>query len=133
MTYEIEHIFLGRNRSMTNLYCTLTGLEPEEVEPLIKQRMGGQMFISIFRELGYNTNDRFIKFDRNTPYPIVLRCCNHEKGVWFPFVYHQGIIFDVCYNRFINIDDKNQVRCMNGKYFLIDYGMRVTSMLQVWI
>lgn len=138
MKYEIGFVNLGFDKGMAYLFCTLTGLEKEEVFPFIKDRLKGSDFKRIFQKLGYNTNDRFISFDPETRYPVVLRLRGREKGYWYAFVYSNGHIYDPYNNKVFRLDDEFYVRKIKGKYFLTMswlYGqpLRITSMMQVWI
>lgn len=133
MQYEVDFVFLGQERGMEALFSTLTGLDPQDISPHMKDRFRGSDFIRIFRELGYNTNPRFCKFDPDTPYPIVLRCKEKQESSWYCLVYHQRKIYNPWSNEVISLDDRSKVRKMNGKYFITFYGLKITSMLQVWI
>lgn len=138
MKYEIEFVNLGFDKGMASIFCSLTGLEEHEITPHIKDRLRGSDFKRIFNKLGYNTNQRFVKFDPETEYPVVLRLQGKEKGYWYAFVYHNGQIYDPWNNRIILLDSGSEVRKLNGKYFIENfffYGqtLRITSMLQVWI
>lgn len=132
MEYEIEYRHIKDN-SHQSLFCTLTGLEPEEVEPVLKGVMKGRDFINGFRLLGFNVNSRFCKFDPDTPYPCVLRCLGETKGVWYAFVYYKGKIWDPYHNDFYSLNDIKDMRFFNRKYYFTHFRIRITSMLQVWI
>lgn len=138
MKYEIEFVNLGFDKGMASLFCTLTGLDKEEILPLMKDRLKGSDFKRIFRKLGFNTNDRFIKFDPETKYPVVLRLQGKQKGYWYAFAYYDGQIYDPWNNRILLLDADSEIRKLKGKYFIQKnwfYGetLRITSMLQVWI
>ena len=136
MVYEIEVLDYGKDFWHESTLSTLTGLPFDEVHNTVlkmnKKCWGGQLYIKAFQSLGFNTNLRFVKFDKDTPYPCILRCCNHTKGYWYLFYYNAGIVYDAAGYSF-SLDDPTQVRQTKGSYFLKNYGMKVTSMLQVWI
>lgn len=134
--YEIELVFYGDGLYNQSVISSLTGLDFEDSDKAVKEvkrlLWSGQTYVQVFRKLGFNTNPRFIKFDPETHYPCIMRCINHKKGVWYLFMYHQGMVYDIHGNSF-PLNDPNEVSNMNGSYFLKWYGMKVTSMLQVWI
>ena len=136
MKYEIEVVNYGPDLHNHSAISSLTGLSFEEADQVVKdvnrKCWGGQTYVKVFQNLGFNTNPRFIKFDPATPYPCIMRCSNHVKGYWYLFIYHDGIVYDLYGNSF-RLDDKTYVSKRNGSYFLKHYGMKVTSMLQVWI
>lgn len=127
MKYEIEYNYITGS-GHASIFCTLTGLSEEEVAPHWKNRMKGQDFISGFQKLGFNTNNRFVKFDPDTKYPIVLRCKEqNQKGSWYALVYHEGKVWNPYNNDFV------KMKSIKGKHYIPVYGIKVTSMLQVWI
>ncbi len=136
MKYEFEVINYGRPYFHESTLSTLTGLEFDDVHPIVrsigKKKWGGQLYIKALQNLGFNTNPRFVKFNSDTSYPCILRCRNHEKGIWYLFYYCNGIIYDGWGNSFelTNIDN---VACIKGSYFLKQQQMKITSMLEVWI
>ncbi len=134
--YEIEVVFYGDGLYNQSVISSLTGLDFEDSDKSVKEvkrlLWSGQTYVQVFRKLGFNTNPRFIKFDPQTPYPCIMRCINHKKGVWYLFLYHQGVVYDIHGNSF-HLNDPSEVSKMNGSYFLKWYRMKVTSMLQVWI
>jgi len=136
--YEIDFVNLGFDRGMASLFCSLTGLEPDEIYPHVKYRMKGSDFKRIFRMLGYNTNDRFNAFDKDTEYPVVLRLQGKQKGYCYAFVYSNGKVYDPYNNRIYYLNNRDSFKRIKGKYFLTAswfYGqnLKITSMLQVWI
>lgn len=136
MPYEIMICIWGENYHHESTISTLTGLEFEEAKEAVKKmktkRWTGQVYIKCFQMLGFNTNQRFIRFDPSTDKPCILRCRNHTKGYWYLFYYNNGFIHDIHGWRF-SLKDPESVSFKNGSYFLKDYGMKVTSMLEVWI
>lgn len=132
MEYEIDFRYI-KDCSHKSLFCTLTGLEPEEVDHVVKRVMKGRDFINGFRSLGFNTNPRFCKFDPETKYPCILRCQGDLKGTWYAFIYYKGIIWDPYHNDFYNLDDVKDMRYFRRKYYFTNFRIRITSMLQVWI
>lgn len=134
MIYECDFIYHYRLETHS-LFCSLTGLDLMEIidDPDIKDRMRGSDFIKTFNKLGYNTNNRFIKFDQDTKYPIIMRCVGDQKGVWFAFVYSNGKIFNPSNNDIFDINDTNIIRKYKKSFFIKPYRLKITSMLQVWI
>ncbi len=136
MIYEIEVVFYGDGLCNQSVISSLTGLDFEDSDMAVKEvkrlSWSGQTYVQVFRKLGFNTNQRFVKFDPETPYPCIMRCINHKKGVWYLFLYHQGMVYDIHGNSF-HLNDPDEVAKVNGSYFLKWYGMKVSSMLQVWI
>jgi len=134
--YEFDVINYGELYFNESVLSTLTGLEINEVHRLVKsigkKRWGGQLYIKALQILRFNTNPRFVKFNPETPYPCILRCRNHQKGIWYLFYYCNGIIYDYCGNSFLLIN-KSQVAIIKGSFFLKQYQMKITSMLEVWI
>lgn len=136
MKYEIEVVSYGPDLYNQSVISSLTGLDFDEADPAVKsisrKSWNGQTYIKIFQNLGFNTNPRFVKFDPATPYPCIMRCRNHGKGYWLLFLYQNDIVYDLHGNSFRPDDPYNVVK-RNGSYFLKNYGMKVTSMLQVWV
>jgi len=134
--YEIEVDSYGPNLYNQSVISSLTGLDFDEVDQAVqsisRNSWSGQNYVKLFQNLGFNTNPRFIKFDPKTPYPCIMRCCNHKKGYWYLFLYHDGVVCDLHGNSF-RLDDPYEVIKRNESYFLKNYGMKVTSMLQVWL
>ena len=134
--YEIEVVCYGPDLHNQSVISSLTGLDFEEanqaVQSISRNSWSGQTYVKVFQNLGFNTNPRFIKFDPKTPYPCIMRCRNHKKGYWYLFLYHDGIVYDLHANSF-RLDDHYNVASRKGSYFLKNYGMKVTSMLQVWV
>lgn len=136
MKYEFKIVNYGRPYFHESTLSTLTGLEFDDVHSFVKSigknKWGGQLYIKALQNLGFNTNPRFIKFNPETSYPCILRCRNHENGIWYLFYFCNGIIYD-CWGTSFLLTDKSQVATIKGSYFLKQYQMKVTSMLEVWI
>lgn len=134
--YEFIVMNYGEANFHESTLSTLTGLDFDEVHHMVKsigkKRWGGQLYIKVLQNLGFNTNPRFVKFNSDTSYPCILRCRNHEKGIWYLFYYCNGTIYDWRGNSF-RLNDKTQVASINGSYFFKQYKMKITSMLEVWI
>lgn len=134
--YEIEVVCYGPDLHNQSVISSLTGLDFDEADQAVKsisrKSWSGQTYVKVFQNLGFNTNPRFVKFDPITPYPCVMRCRNHKKGYWYLFLYHDGIVYDIHGNSF-RLDDPYNVTIRKGSYILKNYGMKVTSMLQVWV
>ncbi|MCY4781434.1 hypothetical protein ORI89_17375 [Sphingobacterium sp. UT-1RO-CII-1] len=136
MIYELEVVYYGPDLYNQSVISSLTGLNFDEADQAVKsvrrKSWSGQAYVKLFQNLGFNTNPRFVKFEPNTPYPCIMRCRNDKKGYWYLFLYHDGVIYDMHGNSF-RLDDPFNIVFCNGSYFLKLYGMKVTSMLQVWI
>lgn len=125
--YELELVNFGGKYYMESMIATLTGLDLEDilaVRPYKDRWIGGEI-AQLIRDLGYNTNLRFTKFNRNTKYPCLMRTHDRFKknGTWYSFVYYDGMVGCNGYTEFVpwsqfNMDNPN---------------LRVTTMLQVWI
>lgn len=106
--YEFEIVNFGDGYWHESTLATMTGLTFDEVHAAVKaigrDRWGGQLYIKTFQSLGFNTNPRFVKFDKDTAYPCILRCCNHQKSGWYVFFYYAGIVYDIHGNSF-ELDD----------------------------
>jgi len=134
MKYELDWSHLEQasrpyysNRHLVSIF---TGIDPYDVydaqievcrlnKKSVSDAWGGQMFVKVFHFLGFNTSDRFIKFDPDTDKPCIMRCIipgYHSQ--WWAFVYQDGII-----NNKWTIDQW-QARHTN---------LKITSMLQIWI
>lgn len=136
MKYEIEaKCFPGY--PLETLVGTLTGLDYEDIKPRSEKikRWGGQTFVKLFRDLGYNVNPRFIAFDPETNYPCLMRCRSFDRKdpYWYGFGYYDNVIYDQDGDTYFTEEVFKTIR---GKsYFVTKSGakLRVTSMLQVWI
>jgi len=129
MNYELDWAWLGSAGGNIEVVGILTGIPEEDI--LIAQKevwrvnkykdlksWPGPAFIKMFRFLGFNTNDRFIKFDPNTDKPCIMRTTCYRKNYWFVWIY-----------------DGEHV---NNTYTLAEWKkeykkFKITSMLQVWI
>jgi len=118
LTYFIDHW-------LESYVAMLTGLELNEIlvhSSKIK-RWGGQRWIYLFQSLGYKCNTRFIKFDKKTEYPCLMRTKKlHDNKYWYPFVYYDGKVYD---------PGNPIMTWAEWKHLYPNY--KVTSMLQVWI
>lgn len=136
MEYEVIIADYGPGYHNHSAISSLTGLTFGEADEAInkvnRKDWGGQTYVKCFQDLGFNTNPRFIKFDPETKYPCIMRCTNKKKGYWYLFIYNNGTVYDLYGNAFNFYSEKHVIQ-RNGKIFLKDYGMKVTSMLQVWI
>lgn len=123
--YEIEHVcFIGH--FIESEIAMLTGLNLDEILNVTKdiKIWKGSKFIEVFRNLGYNCNNRFTKFDKDTQYPCLMRSHNRYKkeNYWYGFVYYDDHVYD------INLGKLTWAE-WNDRY----PQLRVTTMLQVWI
>lgn len=135
MKYEVDIVCYGPDLYNQSVISSLTGLDFDESDKAVKEIKrkcwDGQTYVKLFQNLGFKTNPRFVKFDPNTLYPCIMRCRNDKKGYWYLFLYHDSIVYDLHGNSF-RLDDPYNVAIRNSSYFLKLYGMKVTSMLQVW-
>lgn len=114
------------NQHFTKI-AILTGLPIEEIEAAAPNRRDGwyaRDYIQTFRKLGFNTSNRFIKFDPDTIYPCIMRFTDvgDKSGHWYAEVYYDHWV--ECGNEEWDFD--HWLYYMNGS-------VRITSMLQVWI
>lgn len=131
MKYQVEFNYMGEDCSTEAIICCLTGLDPNDISHLkIKERFNGKWIIDVFRSLGYDTNNRFVKFDPKSEFPVIMRCVGKKKGIWYALIYHDGIVWNPYSNEFFNYDD----HVYKGKIKVLKpYNLKITSMLQVWI
>lgn len=125
--YEIEDLSEYRPEHVHHaLISTLTGLSFEEIAPHAKAGgMTGNEWRKLFQKLGFNTSKRFIKFDAQTKYPVLLRCHHlHDDKHWHAFVYYNDRVYAPHHGgAYPTLDNFLEF----NKY------LKITSMLQVWI
>lgn len=131
MKYELEIVNFEQTQQDGERYwfeseiAMLTGLDFDtiwEVTYCVK-KWYGQMYVKIFRKLGFNTNLRWVKFDKNTEHPCMIRCkIPHNKNHWAGFVYYDGHVYHPEYGK---------LTWAKFNEWWPNY--KVTSMLQVWI
>lgn len=136
--YELEHVWWPEH-GHESMIGTLTGLPLEDILKVtskMPEAWSGQMYIKVLRKLGFNTNNRFVKFDPETPYPCIIRMKSHnpKDPNWYAAVYNDGTL----YNQDQERDFEREMRHVLGKYFTKTWQvdniiLRVSSMLQVWI
>lgn len=123
--WEIEH------DNNPHYYCQrlvkmITGLSIDEVIDVQDKNSGWYTrdFKNAFRALGFNCSDRFVKFDRDTPTPCIMRSTRRikKKLYWYASVYYDGWV----YIPGLGIHDINE-------YNQIWPHDKITSMLRVWI
>ena len=123
--YEIEHVCFD-DYPIESEFAMLTGLELDEILKVTGKitHWSGQAFVRAFQKLGYSCNNRFIKFDKNTGYPCLMRChkIRKKENHWYGFVYYDGYIYHVSAG-------KITWALWNDWY----PDLKITSMLQVWI
>lgn len=128
MKYEIEPVFCPEHAIVSEI-CTLTGLPIEDVLPIAMPitRWNGKAYIETFRKLGFNCNPRFVKFDRDTHYPCLMRTRKLKvKNYWFGFVYYDGRVYVQCAPFGWEVFEWADWNACFPNY-------KITSMLQVWI
>jgi len=103
----------------------LTGLDIEEIEKVSPKKdcWGGQSFVNVFRELGFNCNNRWVKFDPNTDLPCLIRFKSNviKEPYWYLHVYYKNIVY------------MGNSRLPFDQWIENNSNYRITSMLQVWI
>ncbi|QEL01567.1 hypothetical protein FKG96_12370 [Olivibacter sp. LS-1] len=123
--YQLDGKRYYPNNHHHTVIAVLTGLDIVDIidaSPL-NDHWGGQTFVKTFNKLGFNTNHRFIKFDRDTIYPCLMRTkrTDIKEPYWYCFPYYDGWVYFEGY-------------CYGFEYFFAMYNnLRITSMLQVWI
>lgn len=139
MIYEIEQKYFGSQYLIESMIGTLTGYELEDILPFTK-KLSSRGFSSselreIFREMGFNTDNRFVPFKEDAKYPCVIRCSDGTKDhKWYPLAYYNGIIYVHWYGgSTIKTDDRQKFRRVYNKCFLLEHHLKITSMMQVWI
>lgn len=124
MKYEIEWVYPG-DKACCAWIAMLTGIDKSEIIEKTSDivRWTGGKFTKVIRGLGYNCNSRFLKFDKLTEYPCLMRCHvrTRRESCWYGFVYYDGMVY-----------------CDEGVITWAEWNatypeLRVTSMLQVWI
>lgn len=138
MKYEFKVVqFLENNVTHHDVLCTMTGLDYDDVDPVVKsinrERWSVSLYIKALQQLGFNTNSRFIKFDPDTPYPVIARVPIGGNKGWYLFYYYDGILYAENNDQW-NIYDDQSIKCIKGKWYIrFDKVYKITSMLQVWI
>ena len=114
---------------MHGLLCMLLGLPAEmvtEVLSINKKHFISKEIKDAIVTLGYN-HSGFVKFDRTTENPCILRCkdLRSKDNSWFAFVYKDGLVY--C---------PQWVFPFDIEYFENEYSWRMeiktTTMLKVW-
>jgi len=98
----------------------LTGLSWEEIKLASpdKDAWHGRDFISTATKLGFNTSERFIKFDKNTDKPCIMRTKSDIKGYWWAWIYDGELVNN----------------CWTFEEWQAEYPeLKATSMPQIWI
>jgi hypothetical protein len=107
------------------MIAILTGLSFEEIIDASPKydRWYGRDFVKTFQKLGFNTNERFVKFHPATDKPCMLRLVDIDKtkSGWYAWAYCDGLV----------ADNGSAYNLELWKTFYPD--LRITSMLQVWI
>lgn len=131
MKYEIEVVNFEQSEQDGARYwaeseiAMLTGLSLDEILQVTAgcTRYYGQWWVKTFRALGFNTNERWVKFDKKTVHPCMIRCkIPHDKNHWAGFIYYDGHVYNPDYGKLTW-----------SKWNELWPNYRVTSMLQVWI
>lgn len=120
MNYELDWDRPSLEKSNAWFIGVLTGLPDDEIFEACpnKELWGGQAFVKTFKKLGFNTSERFEKFDPETDKPCIMRTVSYQKGKWFAWIYYNGLV-----------DNTYTLAQFREKW----PRLRITSMLQVWI
>ena len=125
MKYELDWTRYHPDNHHYTVIAILTGLPFDEIAAVSPQKdcWGGQSFVHVFRNLGFNVNPRFKKFDPQTEYPCLMRCkrTDIQEPYWYLFVYYNNLV------------DTGNCRMTFDEWQQQYRNLRVTSMLQVWI
>jgi hypothetical protein len=135
--YEIEFV-LDRKWFSQALIMMLTGYSLAEVLKHTGKRraLPARSFRAAFQALGYSCSDRFMPFDAQSSYPVLLRALGPPKPQrmaasgrvrqpppdWYAFVYYDQKVYDP----FHGITPLDR--------FAESYPeLRISSMIQVWV
>ncbi len=123
MNYELDTYRYHEDDNI-RIIAVLTGLPDEEIIAACtnKELWGGQDFVRIFKKLGFNTNERFEKFDPDTDKPCIMRTTSFKKRVWFGWVYYKGIVYGDALDQYTMEEWKKKWP-----------RLKITSLLQVWL
>jgi hypothetical protein len=126
MIYEIDYTRHHPENGHHEIIAILTGLPIEEIHAVAsdKQVWHSRMYVQAFKQLGFNVNPRFVKWDHTTPYPCMMRFkrIDIKESYWHALAYNNGKVYPG-----------------NGEWWLLESftnanpHLRITSMLQVWI
>lgn len=126
MNYELDWENIPKYKRnpewMTNLDLVkvLTGIPIHEIALVSPGCNGwrGQDFKKVFIALGFNTSERFEKFDPITDKPVLMRASWTEKKYWSGWIYYDGKVNDL----------------WTLEEFAIRWpDIKITSMLKVWL
>lgn len=125
MKYEIQPVDFGEGFHHESIIGTLTGLPFEDIRK-VTEKFGnhwrGRSFIEAFQELGFSTNQRFIKFAQHDQYPCVMRTkISGDPSHWYAVPYYDQKVY--------MMDGAISLSAFRTRY--PDY--KITSMLQVWV
>lgn len=138
--YEVEFVHSEPWPSQA-MISMLTGYPLEEILALTGKKKGlpSREFIRCFRALGYNCSPRFVPFQADTPYPVLLRALGPTPAKrtsprtgklvapapdWYAAVYYDQVVYEPYWE--------------DGIFPLKVYDqvfpdLRITSMIQVWV
>jgi len=124
MKYELDWTRVYENHHHETV-AVLTGLPIEDIVAAspTSEKWYGRDYVKTFYKLGFNTSERFIKFDPNTDKPCMIRAVeiDKERSGWYSWVYYDNWIVE------------------NGACYTLEMWkqsfpqLKITSMLQVWI
>lgn len=125
MKYELDWTRYYPDNGHYTIIAILTGLPLEDIKKASpsKRAWGGQTYVYVFKKLGFNSNNRFIKFNPETEYPCLMRFkrTDIKEPYWYGCVYYDNIVYmGNCRVKFSDFLNNNT-------------NIRITSMLQVWI
>lgn len=123
MEYELDwgRVLPGQTQlSNIDIVGILTGLPDEEIRKVAptKDAWNGQDFVKTFKALGFNTSERFEKFNPDTRKPCLMRASWYQKGYWSAWIYDGKLVS----NAWTLEEWRKQY-----------HKLRITSMLQVWL
>lgn len=120
MKYELDWDRDSLLKSNQWFVAVLTGLSDEEIHAISpsKAKWRVQVFVEVFKKLGFNTSERFVKFDPDTDKPCIMRTTSFQKGYWYAWIYYDGLV-----------NNTWTISGFNERW----PRLKITSMLQVWI
>ena len=107
------------------IIAVLTSLSIEEIISASPKsnKWHGRDYVKTFYKLGFNTSERFVKFDPSTDKPCMIRAVeiDNERSGWYSWAYYDNCIVD------------DGVQYSLGLWTRYFPQLKITSMLQVWI
>ena len=123
--YELDYL-RSHDNGHHEIIAILTGHEIEDIVAASSENQiwYPKMYIAAFRKLGFNCDDRFVKFNPDTDKPCMMRFKRNDikESYWHAFAYYD-----------------HKVYLGAGEWYKFDLFIeanphfRITSMLRVWI